>query len=59
MDCLLRNQWMDSIGMGGRFAPESVDELDRNMHSAIKLAQANGVELVDRGTLKSLISKWL
>jgi hypothetical protein len=23
---------MDSIGMGGRFAPESVDELDRNMH---------------------------
>ena len=27
--------------------------------SAIKLAQANGVELVDRGTLKSLISKWL
>lgn len=56
---MLRNQWMDSIGMGGRFAPESVDELDRNMHSAIKLAQANGVELVDRGTLKSLISKWL
>jgi len=26
---------MDSIGMGGRFAPESVDELDRNMHLPI------------------------
>ena len=26
---------MDSIGMGGRFAPESVDELDRNMHSRV------------------------
>jgi hypothetical protein len=25
---------MDSIGMGGRFAPESVDELDRNMHDS-------------------------
>gem|GEM_PF-5592941 len=32
---MLRNQWMDSIGMGGRFAPESVDELDRNMHLPI------------------------
>jgi hypothetical protein len=33
---------MDSIGMGGRFAPESVDELDRNMHISTLTTQKFG-----------------
>ena len=40
---------MDSIGMGGRFAPESVDELDRNMHK---------VKLRNHITYSAPISQW-
>jgi hypothetical protein len=37
----LRNQWLESIGMGGRLPPESVDGMERNMQNK-QLDQTSG-----------------
>ena len=40
---MLRNQWPDKIGMGGRFTPESVAGMGRNTHSGLTNGSVEGI----------------